>query len=418
MARAEPRVDEDLWTMFLRLERNPIERTSSQRVSSKTCGGSERGGRSNRLRPPSLVQAQACLLPIQKWRFGFNSHWRSSLSGFLCSLRLASGMSYLTVLCSSSSKILAVSFHNTNSVAIIKHLLSSPISIEMPLPDEPLFGNRHTHMQLRCFLKIAGKAMYRTIMCLTAWMVLSEQLIVRLPLTERRILNPIAGLNWLQFVGRYDPIDFVAMTNFQGNEMPPWDRPLPPWKKTMIVVLLYSFATNAYALGTMTREQDARCIILSVLLTMKLFAVLTRQLPLLDIMLVVTVFWVMAGCPVACSEKIKEVVATFGESLKELVKEEFDTEIGPEVAELQHHVKEMDQKTAEYAKKFDKAKLAFEKRLAELEATNPQLAEALKSEINLLMDIFQEGSDSGDAKSSEDQETEVTQLIEAVDEED
>ena len=62
--------------------------------------------------------------------------------------------------------------------------------------------------------------------------------------------------------------------------------------------------------------------------------------------------------------------------------------------------------------------MASEKRPAELKAANPQLARALKLEVNSLIDTFQEGLDSEDAESNADQETEVTELIEAVDRED
>ena len=158
-----------------------------------------------------------------------------------------------------------------------------------------------------------------------------------------------------------------------------------------------NFISYGYNLCKMTQELDARCIVLSILLSMKLFALFTSQLPLVDVMLVVAVLWVMAGCPMACLARVEDMSTEFKDSLN-AIKVQYE-----EMTDMVHsRLKKQNRLGEDSIKKLQMAYDQYEKRVGELEVSDPRLAEALKTEVVALMKIVVEDTPASETAVDKD----------------
>lgn len=136
---------------------------------------------------------------------------------------------------------------------------------------------------------------------------------------------------------------------------------------------------------------------------MKLFALFTSQLPLVDVMLVIAVFWVMAGCPMARLARVEEMSEEFKESLN-AIKTQYE-----EMTDMVNtRLKQQNDRLGDSTNKVQMAYDQYKKRVAELEVSDPRLAEALKTEFVALMELVMEDNPASEASADKDHVENVT----------
>ena len=220
-----------------------------------------------------------------------------------------------------------------------------------------------------------------TIGTLACYSIVSAQLIFRLPLTYRMTLNPIVGYNWLQYLGTFKAVKYSDMTDWA----------LSPFEKTFICGCFYGMVIWPYRLGVLTREQDARCIILSILVTIKACSIFANRLPVTDIILVLAVFWVMAGCPNACLARIKEISETLNLSSGSLVQKMIDETVEVEVARVNKETLQIRERMQKFESLIDRVGNMQDfcrEQLDHLDKVDADEARAIRRTIKSILDIL------------------------------